>query len=247
MKYEKSIILIGLFNNVVWMPCFKSVNVNREIYATGWKAAMVFVIFLISRPIYAQEQEEWTKNDSVKLSKMLNGEVPIHIDDAFKKELEHSLIGNPIKHDGRRWDDFILDINSNNKLLEKSETVNYNTIYYKPFDNKLFNKKSEYLKIKSLVLNSQIDTDNPYINLQRNTDISTPLNNKLRFNIYGSYALDKKRSAILPASSIPYTVGAGFSYNINKNAVIKSQTNYQYNIIKKKWEWFVGGKFGIKF
>lgn len=208
---------------------------------------MIFVAFLISCPIYAQAQEEWTKNDSIKLSKMLNGEVPIHIDDAFKKKLEHSLIGNPIKHDGRRWGDFILNINSNNKLLEQSETINYNTIYYKPFNNKLFNEKSEYLKIKGLVLKSQIDTDNPYINLQRNTNISTPLNNKLRFNIYGTYALDKKRSAILPASSIPYTMGAGFSYNISKKAVIESQTNYQYNIIQKKWEWFWGVKFIIKF
>jgi hypothetical protein len=43
---------------------------------------------------------------------------------------------------------------------------------------------------------------------------------------------------ILPATSIPYKVGAGFSYEIGKHAIIKSQTNYQYNIIQKKWEWF---------
>lgn len=56
----------------------------------------------------------------------------------------------------------------------------------------------------------------------------------------GSYTLDKKRSVILPATSIPYKVGAGFSYEIGKHAIIKSQTNYQYNIIQKKWEWFFG-------
>ena len=60
------------------------------------------------------------------------------------------------------------------------------------------------------------------------------------WNVYGSYTLDKKRSVILPATSIPYKVGAGFSYEIGKHAIIKSQTNYQYNIIQKKWEWFFG-------
>ena len=35
-------------------------------------------------------------------------------------------------------------------------------------------------------------------------------------------------------------LGAGFSYEIGKHAIIKSQTNYQYNIIQKKWEWFFG-------
>ena len=45
---------------------------------------------------------------------------------------------------------------------------------------------------------------------------------------------------ILTATSIPYKVGAGFSYEIGKHAIIKSQTNYQYNIIQKKWEWFFG-------
>ena len=39
---------------------------------------------------------------------------------------------------------------------------------------------------------------------------------------------------ILPATSIPYKIGAGFSYEIGKYAIIKSQTNYQYNIIQKK-------------
>lgn len=39
---------------------------------------------------------------------------------------------------------------------------------------------------------------------------------------------------ILPATSIPYQIGAGFSYEIGKYVTIKSQTNYQYNIIQKR-------------
>ena len=68
---------------------------------------------------------------------------------------------------------------------------------------------------------------------------------KLYFNIYGNYTLDKNRSVVLPTTSIPYEVGTGFSYNISKHITIKSQTNYQYNLIQKKWEWFFGA--GITF
>lgn len=96
------------------------------------------------------------------------------------------------------------------------------------------------LKCKSLMRNSRIDKNLPLIKIQQKTNMTIPLNKKLHFSVYGSYTLDKKRSVILPATSIPYKVGAGFSYEIGKHAIIKSQTNYQYNIIQKKWEWFFG-------
>lgn len=83
------------------------------------------------------------------------------------------------------------------------------------------------------MINSRIDKNLPLIKIQQKTNMTIPLNKKLHFSVYGSYTLDKKRSVILPATSIPYKVGAGFSYEIGKHAIIKSQTNYQYNIIQK--------------
>ena len=53
---------------------------------------MIFMLHLI--PCLAFAQEEWTTKDSIKLSKMLDGEMPIHINDAFRKELEQSLTGS---------------------------------------------------------------------------------------------------------------------------------------------------------
>ena len=78
-----------------------------------------------------------------------------------------------------------------------------------------------------------------------NTNMAIPLNKKLYFSVYGNYTLDKKRSVILPATSIPYQIGAGFSYEIGKYVTIKSQTNYQYHIIQRRWEWFFGA--GVSF
>lgn len=214
-------------------------DTNNMIYATRWKIIMFFVVFLISRPIYAQKQGEWTKNDSVKFSKILNGEISVYIDNAFKRELEQSFISNPTKDDSRHWNDFILITKPKNNLLKNPELINCNVIYRKPLENKLFSTKYEYLQIKGFRINSQTNIENYRINIQRNTNISIPLNNKLHFNMYGNYTLDKRRTVVLPATSVPYTIGSGFSYNISKNMIIESQTNYQYNIIQKNGNGFV--------
>ena len=67
-----------MVNNKRNIKYSKTIDTNNMIYATKWKIIMFFVVFLISRPIYAQKQGEWTKNDSAKLSKMLNGEASVH-------------------------------------------------------------------------------------------------------------------------------------------------------------------------
>ena len=69
---------------------------TNQIIANIGKSVMFLLFFLICCPVDAQEQNGWTANDSVRLAKMLNGEIPIHIDDTFKKELEQSMIGHPI-------------------------------------------------------------------------------------------------------------------------------------------------------
>lgn len=192
-------------------------------------------------PCLAFAQEEWTTKDSIKLSKMLDGEIPIHINGAFRKELEQSLSGSCLKGSNNKLNDFILDIKVESDLL------NYHPlgkscmhIQSDLFSDSTYGRKIEYINIKGFRISSKTYIDNPYVSMERNTNISIPLTKKLNFNIYGNYSLDKKRSVILPATSIPYEVGAGFSYEIGKYATIKSRTNYQYNILQKRWEWFFG-------
>lgn len=157
--------------------------------------------------------------------------MPIHIDDAFKRELEQSIIGHSPKDDNRYWDDFRLDIDFKEDFPNVVNIECATTFHYKlNHNNNLLNGN---LKCKSLMRNSRIDKNLPLIKIQQKTNMTIPLNKKLHFSVYGSYTLDKKRSVILPATSIPYKVGAGFSYEIGKHAIIKSQTNYQYNIIQK--------------
>lgn len=214
-------------------------DATNQIISNVWKTAIFLLFFLfLARPVNAQVQNGWTPNDSVRLAKMLKGEMPIHIDDAFKRELEQSIIGHSPKDDNRYWDDFRLDIDFKEDFPNVANIGCATTFHNKlNHNNNLLNGN---LKCKSLMFNSRIDKNLPLIKIQQNTNMAIPLNKKLYFSVYGNYTLDKKRSVILPATSIPYQIGAGFSYEIGKYVTIKSQTNYQYNIIQRRWEWFFG-------
>ena len=175
----------------------------------------------------------------------MNNETPIYIDDDLKKELENSFIGSQVKENSSSWNDFILDIKPGDYFVQKYHNINLNDILYKSTSGNFFNLNNEYLKLKKFTIDSHIDV--PFIYIQRNTDLVFPLNRNLRFNISGSYTIDKSHNPILPINPIPYSMGAGFSYNIGKKIVIGSQANYRFNIIQKRWEWFWNLKISIIF
>lgn len=210
------------------------------------KILAAFILNFISCLVFAQEG--WTEKDSIKLSKMLDGENPIHINDAFRNELEQSLTGYPIRSSSNKFNDFILGVKPKNTLMEYPKLNKQNLhIQYNLLDGSLFIPKYGYIKIREFRICSNTYMENPYVSVGRNANMSIPIGKKLNFNIYGNYALDKKRSVVLPATSIPYAIGVGFSYNISKHITIKSQTNYQYNLIQRKWEWFVGAGIAFTF
>lgn len=218
---------------------------TNQITTNIWKAAIFLAVFLIPRPVYAQEQNGWTANDSARLAKMLNGEIPIHIDDGFKRELEQSVTGHLMKDDDRHWNDFRLNIDSK-AIFPNVADMDYGTVFHNQLNHNN-NLWKGNLKRKSIIMNSRTDKNLPFIHVQQNTDIAIPLTNSLNFNLYGGYTQYKRNSVIVPPTAIPYTVGGGFSYRVGKNMFIGTQTNYQYNVIQKKWEWFCGLKFTINF
>ena len=170
---------------------------------------MMICLFMINgtfvlKPIYAQEH--WGKEDSIKLSKMLNGEMPIYNDEwkkylNFKQSLTYHWL-SPI-------DD---DILTNHFLQTYNKRMN---------DNLFF-------------MNNQI------INISQYSNMSIPLAKRIHFNVYGIKELSEKKVLPHPISFFPYEFGAGFSYDINRHLKIGTQSNYQYNSIHKKWEWFMG-------
>ena len=70
-------------------------DATNQIISNVWKTAIFLLFFLfLARSVNAQVQNGWTPNDSVRLTKMLKGEMPIHIDDAFKKVVRKNINTN---------------------------------------------------------------------------------------------------------------------------------------------------------
>lgn len=175
-------------------------------------------------PIYAQEH--WGKEDSIKLSKMLNGEIPIHINEKFKIELEKSLLGYPQIEDNDEWKKYI---NFKHPLTE---------FLLSPINNDLLTNRF-LRKYNRRMNNNLFFINNRIINISQYSNMSIPLAKRIHFNAYGVNELSEKYTAY-PISLFPHEFGAGFSYDINHRLRIGTQSNYQYNSIQKKWEWFMG-------
>ena len=193
-------------------------------------------------------QTVWTKEDSVQLSKILGSERPIIINSDLKRELERSFNCEPVKENCSSWNDFILDIKSYDLVIPKYQPINIEHIFSKKHTTiKLFNFKNEYLKHNKFTINSNIDSDSYLKYLQRNTQLTYPLNGKLQFNMSGSYTIDRTQNPILPINPTSYTIGVELSFKLKNNIEIGPQVNYQYNIIQKRWEWIGGIKCTILF
>ena len=63
------------------------------------------------------------------------------------------------------------------------------------------------------------------------------LSSKWSLDIYGSQNLDTRRYRGLPSEVEPTKLGSNVVFKINKNWKIKTGMQYQYNAIRKRWEW----------
>lgn len=180
-------------------------------------------IFVLE-PIYAQEH--WGKEDSIKLAKMLDEEMPIHINEKFKIEFENSLLGYPKIEYNDEWDKII-------NFKQESTEISLSPVNNGILTNRLL-KKCNIKSNRLFFINSQI------INISQYSNMSIPLTKKIHFNIYGINELSDRKNSVHPVSFFPYEFGAGISYDINRHLRIGTQSNYQYNSFQKKWEWFMG-------
>lgn len=173
--------------------------------------SLIFVVTpFISLSSFAQE--EWTRNDSLRLSKILNNEIPITINDAFKKELEEAFTRPLMKKDRttKHWMDFILDIKPDNGLMKSHKQIKPTILFqYNSLSESMFGKRSEYMKIGKLKINSSIDTESPFTDIKRSTNLNIPLNRKFNLNMYGNYTFDKRGDVGIPSTPTPLVFGAG--------------------------------------
>lgn len=202
-------------------------------------------MFLLSH-CSVSAQEEWTKSDSTRLAKMLNGEIPVRINENFKRELEQSFTA-PRMDDVVGLNRFIV-VKPEKKVLEYPKFVKPDFhIRYRSLQDSLQYKRAEFISTPHFRISSAIDYGNPLFNIKRETNISFPLNPKLHISVYGSYVIDRKYNFILPVISTTYQAGAGLLYNVNKHVAFKTHASYYYDAVLRRWDWFFGLGFSIKF
>lgn len=63
------------------------------------------------------------------------------------------------------------------------------------------------------------------------------ISKKWSLSIYGEQNLDARRYRGLSSEVIPTTLGSNIILKINKGWKLKTDVRYQYNTIRKKWEW----------
>lgn len=204
---------------------------------------LVFLSSCCSFPL--QGQTVWTRNDSLKLKEMLDGETDILINPAVKQEIDLLFSAPTHVHNNP-----ILPIEEllprPMNLLEKYPMpkfrLNNTHIYYQsPFLNRYF------LNSKRFSISATSERKRGKILLEQKTDLKFDITEKLGYHIYGGYSISRSKSPILPGSVNPLYIGSGFSYSINERVQIKTGINRQFNVITKRWEWLWETSVGVSF
>lgn len=187
-------------------------------------------------------QNEWNKQDSIRLRKILDDENELQINQEAKYELDQIFIGSPLINEKSK---ILIDITLPKKYQMYNGIMNN---HMKTFSSpKLPSISSSYFKNNMLRIKSNVDYTHPRFLLQRNTNISIKLKGRLGYEIYGGYDIARKRSVILPVSAFPVSVGMGLSYRMRKNIKLNMGVDYSYNIIKKRWEYIYSTSISIEF
>ena len=90
---------------------------------------------------------------------------------------------------------------------------------------------------KNLVLHSKSNFAENSSCFHIQSQIEYNLSPKWSLNIYGVQNLDTRKHRGLPSEVEPTQLGSNVVLKINKNWKIKTGVQYQYNVLRKRWEW----------
>ena len=193
-----------------------------------------------------QGQTIWTKQDSIKLKKILDEETDISINPTIKQEIDllfstpayiHNIPILPIE-----------ELLPQPKNLRQTYPIprfrlNNAHIYYKtPLQDKYILNAQRF----GISAAKEYDKRAGMLLLQK-TDFKFDITQKLGYHLYAGYSRSSSKSAILPGTVNPLYFGSGFSYDINRRMQVKTSIRHQFNIIHRRWEWVWETNMGISF
>ena len=175
--------------------------------------------------------QEWSKKDSLKLQQILDSEQEIKINRKLIENTEQNIYSK------KSFMDFdpTLPTIKNSTIFSKPSINTYN-ILHKPAST--FLPTYSLMRInKKLILHSKSNFAESPNNCQIQTLIDYKFSKKWSLNIYGTQNLDTRKHRGLPSEVEPTQLGSNIVLRINKNWKIKTGMQYQYNALRKRWEW----------
>lgn len=190
---------------------------------------MILCLSLLSLSVAGQE---WSKQDSLKLLQILNSEQEIKINRELIEATEQGT------YSPKPFTDFDLTLPTiKPSTIFSKPSINTNNIPCKPSAS-TFLPTYFWLRInKNLILHSKSNFSEKTTNFHIQTLIEYKFSKKWSLNIYGTQNLDTRKHRGLPSEVEPTQLGSDIVLRINKNWKIKTGMQYQYNTLRKRWEW----------
>lgn len=175
--------------------------------------------------------QEWSRQDSLKLQQILESDQEIRINKKLVDKVKQDMYFPKVSVDF----DPTLPAFQPSTLSPNPPINTYRTFRRR---NSIFLPTYSWQRVnKNLILHSKNTfAQSPnYFHIQSQAEYN--FSSKWSLNLYGSHTLDNRRYRGLPSEIEPIKLGSEVVLKINKNCKIKTGIQYQYNAIRKKWEW----------
>lgn len=188
----------------------------------------VLYIFLLPMSLSGQE---WSKQDSLRLRQMLESDQEIYINRQVLEQTEQRI------NYSKPFVDFdpTLPVVKSSLSFPKIHISTHNL-----FNNPTATFLPNYSRLKindRIILQSKSNFTQGITHFHIRTEMQYKLSPRWALNMHSSHNLDTRRYRGLPSEIEPTTFGGNISYRINKNWKINTGLQYQYNSIRRRWEW----------
>ena len=175
--------------------------------------------------------QEWSKQDALKLQQMLESDQEIRINKKLVDKVEQEMYFPKVSVDF----DPTLPAFKPSPLFPNPLIHSYRTFRRK---SSTFLPAYSWQRLnKNLILHSKSNFAESSDHFHIQSQLEYKFSPKWSLNLYGSHTLDNRRYRGLPSEIEPIRFGSEVVLKINKNWKIKTGMQYQYNAIRKKWEW----------
>ena len=196
----------------------------------GIRKYQLNILCLLLFPLSATGQE-WSKQDSLRLQQMLESDQEIKKNRKLIEKIEQKMYSRKP----------FVDFDPTLPTLKSSTIFSKPSIHpYKMFQKpgSTFLPTYSLMRInKDLILHSKSNFAESSSHFHIQTLIEYKFSKKWSLNIYGSQNLNTRRYRRLPSEVEPTQLGGNVVLKINKNWKIKTGMQYQYNALRKRWEW----------